>query len=86
VTHLAQVAAFAHTQVVVEKAVEQAMDQTGRAERTVATAAVVDDDRRVAELSRMLAGVGESTHARRHAAELLGAAAAEARATDGARR
>ena len=67
VTHLAQVAAFAGTQVVVEKAVER----VDRAERTVAHATVVDGDERVAELSRMLAGVGDSSHARRHAAELL---------------
>jgi DNA repair ATPase RecN len=29
------------------------------------------DDARVGELSRMLAGVGESSHARSHAEELL---------------
>jgi DNA repair protein RecN (Recombination protein N) len=71
VTHLAQVAAFAGTQVVVEKAVEQ----VGRAGRTVASASVVEGEARVAELSRMLAGIGDSSHARRHAAELLDAAA-----------
>ena len=80
VTHLAQVAAFAGTQVVVEKAVER----VDRAERTVAHATVVDGDERVAELSRMLAGVGESSHARRHAAELLETASSAAGA--GARR
>ena len=32
---------------------------------------MVDGDQRVAELSRMLAGIGDSSHARRHAAELL---------------
>jgi DNA repair protein RecN (Recombination protein N) len=68
VTHLAQVAAFADTQVVVEKAVVRTGEQS---ERTTANAAVVAGDQRVAELSRMLAGVGESSHARRHAAELL---------------
>ena len=68
VTHLAQVAAFADTQVVVEKAV---VGTTKASERTVASATVVAGDRRVSELSRMLAGVGESSHARRHAAELL---------------
>jgi DNA repair protein RecN (Recombination protein N) len=47
----------------------------GRQERTVAHAAVVDGDERVAELSRMLAGVGDSSHARGHAAELLATAA-----------
>ncbi len=74
VTHLAQVAAFAGTQVVVEKAVED-VREAGRAGRTVATAAVVEGDARVSELSRMLAGIGESSHARRHAAELLETAA-----------
>ena len=60
VTHLAQVA--------VEK-----VEGGGR---TVARATVVDGDVRVGELSRMLAGLGESDHARRHAAELLERAAA----------
>ncbi len=74
VTHLAQVAAFAGTQVVVEKTVEL---RKGRGEeRTVASATVVDGDARVTELSRMLAGLGDSSHARSHAAELLEAAAA----------
>jgi len=84
VTHLAQVAAFAGTQVVVEKAVEL----VDRAERTVAHATVVDGDERVAELSRMLAGVGDSSHARRHAAELLETAGtgATSGASAGARR
>jgi DNA repair protein RecN (Recombination protein N) len=67
VTHLAQVAAFADAQVVVEKREE--------AGRTVADATPVDAEERVNELSRMLAGVGESTHARSHAAELLERAA-----------
>jgi DNA repair protein RecN (Recombination protein N) len=81
VTHLAQVAAFAGTQVVVEKAVERVKAEAGqRRERTVARAAVVDGDARVAELSRMLAGVGDSSHARRHAAELLDTAAGSASA------
>jgi hypothetical protein len=76
VTHLAQVAAFADTQVVVEKTVvPTATNRTRAGERTVATATVVDGEARVAELSRMLAGVGDSSHARRHAAELLEAAA-----------
>ena len=75
VTHLAQVAAFADTQVVVEKAVETSQDHEDSAvERTIAHAALVDGADRVAELSRMLAGVGASSHARKHAAELLAAA------------
>ncbi len=73
VTHLAQVAAFAGTQVVVEKSVE--LTEGRGSERTVASAAVVDGDERVTELSRMLAGLGDSSHARRHAAELLDTAA-----------
>ena len=63
VTHLAQVAAFADAQVVVEKQEE--------AGRTVTIAQTVTGEDRVNELSRMLAGVGESEHARSHAAELL---------------
>ena len=63
VTHLAQVAAFASAQIKVEKREEGG--------RTVATATPVSGDARVNELSRMLAGVGESEHARSHAAELL---------------
>ena len=74
VTHLAQVAAFADNHLVVTKG------ETGG--RTTAEAAVVLDDARVGELSRMLAGVGDSEHARSHAQELLdvaGAARAESR-------
>ncbi len=67
VTHLAQVAACARTQVVVRKG-----DQGGR---TVAHATVVDGEDRVTELSRMLAGVDDSDHARGHAEELLARAA-----------
>ncbi len=67
VTHLAQVAAFADDHIVVEK------HETGG--RTVAGAAPVAGPDRVAELSRMLAGVGGSAHARRHARELLDTAA-----------
>ena len=59
VTHLAQVAAFADAQVAVSKG------ETGG--RTIAQAEVLLDDARAGEISRMLAGVGESSHARRHA-------------------
>jgi DNA repair protein RecN (Recombination protein N) len=67
VTHLAQVAAYADAQVVVEK--------REQGKRTVASAETVTGEERVGELSRMLAGVGESAHARSHAAELLDAGA-----------
>jgi DNA repair protein RecN (Recombination protein N) len=74
VTHLAQVAAFADSQLSVHK--------EERGGRTHAGAALLLDDARVHELSRMLAGVGESAHAQQHARELLAVAArqrAEAR-------
>ena len=50
-----------------------------RGGRTVAGSTLLLDDARVHELSRMLAGVGESAHARRHAAELLAGRARSAR-------
>jgi DNA repair protein RecN (Recombination protein N) len=63
VTHLAQVGAFADAQLSVRK--------EERAGRTHAHVELLLDDARVNELSRMLAGVGGSAHARRHARELL---------------
>ncbi|MDQ1467005.1 MAG: repair protein RecN [Actinomycetota bacterium] len=66
VTHLAQVGAFADAQLSVRK--------EERDGRTRATVELLLDDARVNELSRMLAGVGESAHARRHARELLSVA------------
>jgi DNA repair protein RecN (Recombination protein N) len=63
VTHLAQVAACASTQVVVDK---QVVDAT-----TQATVRLVDGDERVAELARMLSGEPDSDTARRHALDLL---------------
>jgi DNA repair protein RecN (Recombination protein N) len=68
VTHLAQVAAFGDAHVVVTKG--------ERSGRTVAAAALLLDDARVGELSRMLAGDGDSRAARAHARELLERAAA----------
>jgi DNA repair protein RecN (Recombination protein N) len=69
VTHLPQVAAFADAQVRVAK---QSDDAT-----TVSSAALLDDDERVVELSRMLSGQPDSDAARTHAAELLATAAGE---------
>ena len=63
VTHLPQVAAFADSHVLVAK------DEIDG--RTIAGAALLLDDARVNEISRMLAGVGGSAHARRHARELV---------------
>ena len=62
VTHLAQVAALASTQYVVDKVVKRGS--------TVVTATAVDGDHRVAEIARMLSG-SDSDSARQHAQELL---------------
>jgi DNA repair protein RecN (Recombination protein N) len=70
VTHLAQVAAQATTQVAVVKSVA--------GDVTTATAAVVAGDERVAELARMLSGEDGGDAARRHAVQLLGAGSAPA--------
>ena len=63
VTHLAQVAALATTQVAVTKSV------TGGV--TTAVADVVAGDGRIEELARMLSGAEGGEAARRHAVELL---------------
>jgi DNA repair protein RecN (Recombination protein N) len=63
VTHLAQVAAQATTQVAVTKHTDGSS--------TTATAAVVTGEARVAELARMLSGEEGGDAARRHAVELL---------------
>jgi DNA repair protein RecN (Recombination protein N) len=64
VTHLPQVAAYADVHLVV--------DSGGR--NTSSGVRRLDDDDRVAELARMLAGLGESDSGRAHARELLDAA------------
>lgn len=69
VTHLPQVAAFADRQVAIAK------HDDGAAIR--ATAAELDRDTRLVELSRMLSGSPDSSTAHRHAAELLATAARE---------
>jgi DNA repair protein RecN (Recombination protein N) len=77
ITHLAQIAARAHTHIVVAKA--------ARGGVTTTDIAVVDGEGRVAELARMLDGDPESEVSRAHARELLAAAsAAPARRTTGA--
>ena len=63
VTHLPQVAAFADRHVVVAKS------EDGRV--TTSGLTVLDDEGRVRELSRMLAGLEGSESARAHAKELL---------------
>ena len=69
VTHLPQVAAFADTHLVVEKADDGSVTRSGVTR--------LDDAGRVTELSRMLAGLEDSEYGRAHAGELLTAAAAE---------
>jgi DNA repair protein RecN (Recombination protein N) len=67
VTHLPQVAAYADAHLVVDAG-------DGRKSSGVRR---IDDDDRVAELARMLAGLGESDSGRAHARELLEAAQQE---------
>ena len=69
VTHLPQVAAFADTHLVVQKADDGSVTSSGVVR--------LDDAERVRELSRMLAGLEDSEFGRAHASELLAAAAAE---------
>jgi DNA repair protein RecN (Recombination protein N) len=69
VTHLPQVAAYADVHLVVDSA-------NGRGKSSEVRN--LDDDARVAELARMLAGLGESDSGRAHARELLEAARQEA--------
>ena len=65
VTHLPQVAAYADTHLVVDSGAGSSVVRR-----------IVDEDR-VAELARMLAGLGESDTGRAHARELLAAALEE---------
>ncbi len=69
VTHLPQVAAYADGQVRVAKESDDAA--------TVSRVALLDDEERVVELSRMLSGQPDSDAARTHAADLLATAAGE---------
>jgi DNA repair protein RecN (Recombination protein N) len=71
VTHLPQVAAYADVHLMV--------DSTGR--DSASSVRRLDGDDRVAELARMLAGLGESDSGRAHARELLEAAQVDRIAT-----
>ena len=69
VTHLPQVAAFAHTHVHVAKDVgEEAVSSGVR---------ILDEEERVLELSRMLAGLDDTETGKAHARELLAKAQGE---------
>ena len=65
VTHMPQVAAFAGTHLRVLKQQD--------ADVTVSDVRALDDEERVVEIARMLAGQEDSQHAREHARELLAA-------------
>lgn len=67
VTHLAQVAAFADTHLVVHKSVDGTDAEAG----VVSGVAEVDDADRVTELARMLAGMEDTDTGLAHAGELL---------------
>jgi DNA repair protein RecN (Recombination protein N) len=75
VTHLPQVAAFADNHLMVEKSGDGSVISSGVTR--------LDDQGRVRELSRMLAGLEDSEFGRAHARELLEAAAAERSAGPG---
>jgi len=75
VTHLPQVAAFADNHLVVEKSGDGSVTSSGVTR--------LDDQGRVRELSRMLAGLEDSEFGRAHARELLEAAADERSAGPG---
>ena len=69
VTHLPQVAAYADRQLVVNKGTAKGI--------TRSDIRMVGNDERVAELARMLAGMGHTKTGRAHAEELLATAEAE---------
>jgi DNA repair protein RecN (Recombination protein N) len=71
VTHLPQVAAFADTHLVIERADDGSVIRSGLT--------LLGEGGRVRELSRMLAGLEDSEHGRAHAGELLATAARERR-------
>lgn len=71
VTHLPQVAAFADNHLVIGKT-----SKSGERAQT-STVRPLDRDARIAELARMLAGLGESDTGRAHAEELLATAESE---------
>jgi DNA repair protein RecN (Recombination protein N) len=70
VTHLAQVAAFADTHIVVDKSPDTGAGVTATDIRAV------DGEDRVRELARMLSGLADSDTGQAHARELLAVAAA----------
>ncbi|WP_020107747.1 DNA repair protein RecN [Nocardia sp. 348MFTsu5.1] len=76
VTHLPQVAAFADNHLLIGKQTS-AGSKSARGASVTSSVAVLDREERVAELARMLAGLGDSDTGRAHAEELLGTAEQE---------
>ena len=68
VTHLAQVASYAGSHIVIDK--------SSNGSTTTSQARVLTDDQRVVEVSRMLSGSPDSSVANEHAQELLAATSA----------
>ena len=77
VTHLPQVAAFADNHLVIGKNVSSTKSARRGGAGVTSTVTTLDRDERIAELARMLAGLGDSDTGRAHAEELLDTADAE---------
>ncbi|WP_207838247.1 DNA repair protein RecN [Williamsia soli] len=75
VTHLPQVAAFADNHLLIGK--QTSSGKSSKSSRVTSSVEVLDRDERVAELARMLAGLGDSDTGRAHAEELLSTAESE---------
>jgi DNA repair protein RecN (Recombination protein N) len=76
VTHLPQVAAFADNHLLIGKQTS-GNARSGKGNRVTSSVEVLERDERVAELARMLAGLGDSDTGRAHAEELLSTAERE---------
>jgi DNA repair protein RecN (Recombination protein N) len=76
VTHLPQVAAFADNHLLIGKQTS-GHARSGKGSRVTSSVEVLERDERIAELARMLAGLGDSDTGRAHAEELLGTAEQE---------
>ncbi|CAN3129021.1 DNA repair protein RecN [Mycobacterium sp. smrl_JER01] len=82
VTHLPQVAAYADVHLIVEGIVDGVAGADGKARAKSSGVRRLGDDDRIAELARMLAGLGESDSGRAHARDLLDAARSDREAQE----
>ncbi|HEY9311714.1 DNA repair protein RecN [Williamsia sp.] len=76
VTHLPQVAAFADNHLLIGKQTS-ASSKSSKGSSVTSSVGVLEREERVAELARMLAGLGDSDTGRAHAEELLSTAEQE---------